>query len=39
VILAELMLPRPQSLGELRQNASRMHPIESLESAKSWWRA
>ncbi|HVU63542.1 MAG TPA: DUF480 domain-containing protein [Phycisphaerales bacterium] len=34
VVLAELMLRGPQSLGELRQNASRMHPIESLESAR-----
>jgi uncharacterized protein len=33
VILAELLLRGPQSLGELRGRASRMHPLESLEAA------
>lgn len=32
VVLAELMLRGPQSAGELRGNASRMHPIESLDA-------
>ncbi len=32
VVLAELMLRGPQSAGELRSNASRMHPIESLDA-------
>ena len=32
VILAELLMRGPQSAGELRQNASRMHPVESLEA-------
>jgi uncharacterized protein YceH (UPF0502 family) len=32
VILAELMLRGPQTAGELRGRASRMHPIESLEA-------
>ncbi len=32
VVLAELMLRGPQTAGELRSNASRMHPIESLEA-------
>lgn len=31
VILAELMLRGPQTLGELRTRASRMHPLESTE--------
>lgn len=31
VILAELLLRGPQTLGELRTNASRMHPLESLD--------
>lgn len=35
VILAELMLRGPESLGELRQNAGRMHPLESLEVVKA----
>ncbi len=35
VLLAELMLRGPQSLGELRQNASRMHPFESLEAVQA----
>lgn len=32
VVLAELMLRGPQTAGELRGNASRMHPIESLDA-------
>ena len=35
VMLTELLLRGPQTLGELRGRASRMHPIESLESAQS----
>ncbi|MCA9312116.1 MAG: YceH family protein [Phycisphaerales bacterium] len=35
VILAELLLRGPQSIGELRGRATRMHPIESLEEAQS----
>src|SRR5258706_6893537 len=35
VILAELLLRGPQTLGELRGRASRMHAIESLEMAKN----
>lgn len=35
VMLAELWLRGPQSVGELRGRASRMHPIESLESAQA----
>lgn len=31
VILAELLLRGPQTLGEIRGRASRMHPLESLE--------
>lgn len=31
VILAELLLRGPQTIGELRGRASRMHPLESLE--------
>src|SRR5690606_38727832 len=31
VILAELLLRGPQSVGEIRARASRMHPIESIE--------
>jgi uncharacterized protein len=34
VVLAELLLRGPQSLGELRGRASRMHPLESLESVQ-----
>ncbi|MCC7350062.1 MAG: YceH family protein [Phycisphaerales bacterium] len=34
VILAELMLRGPQTLGELRARASRMHPLESTEQAQ-----
>ncbi|HWE93574.1 MAG TPA: YceH family protein [Tepidisphaeraceae bacterium] len=33
-ILAELLLRGPQTLGELRGRASRMHPFESLEVVK-----
>jgi uncharacterized protein YceH (UPF0502 family) len=35
VILAELLLRGPQTIGELRGRASRMHPIESLEVAQN----
>jgi len=35
VILTELMLRGPESLGDIRQNAGRMHPLESLESVKA----
>ncbi len=35
VLLVELMLRGPESLGELRQNAGRMHPLESLEAVKA----
>ena len=35
VILAELLLRGPQTLGELRGRASRMHPMESLDMVKS----
>jgi uncharacterized protein YceH (UPF0502 family) len=35
VILAELLLRGPQTLGELRGRASRMHPLESLEMVRS----
>lgn len=35
VILAELMLRGPQSLGDIRQNAGRMHPLDSLDSVKA----
>ena len=38
-ILAELLLRGPQTLGELRGRASRMHPMESLDVAKSMIRA
>jgi len=31
VVLAELLLRGPQTVGELRTRASRMHPLESLE--------
>jgi uncharacterized protein len=34
VILAELLLRGPQSSGELRGRASRMHPLESLEQVQ-----
>jgi uncharacterized protein YceH (UPF0502 family) len=31
VVLAELLLRGPQTLGEIRTRASRMHPLESLD--------
>ena len=34
VLLTELLLRGPQSIGDLRGNASRMHPIESLDIAR-----
>ncbi len=39
VILAELLLRGPQTLGELRGRASRMHPLASLEEVKGLLRA
>ena len=39
VILAELLLRGPQTLGEIRGRASRMHPLESLEVVKGMLRA
>jgi uncharacterized protein len=38
-ILTELLLRGPQTLGELRGRASRMHPLEGLESARDMLRA
>jgi uncharacterized protein YceH (UPF0502 family) len=38
-ILAELLLRGPQTLGELRGRASRMHPLESLDVVKDMLRA
>ena len=38
-VLAELLLRGPQTLGELRGRASRMHPLESLEDVKQMLRA
>ncbi len=35
VILAELLLRGPQTAGELRGRASRMHPLESIEVVKN----
>lgn len=35
VVLVELMLRGPQTLGELRGRASRMHPLESLEVVRN----
>jgi uncharacterized protein YceH (UPF0502 family) len=35
VVLAELMLRGPQTIGEIRGRASRMHPLESLEVVKN----
>ena len=35
VILAELLLRGPQTVGELRSRASRMHPFESIEAVKA----
>jgi uncharacterized protein YceH (UPF0502 family) len=37
-IMAELLLRGPQTLGELRGRASRMHPMESLDVAKDLLR-
>ena len=34
-VLAELLLRGPQTLGELRGRASRMHPFESLDTVKN----
>ena len=39
VILTELLLRGPQTLGEIRGRASRMHPLESLEVVKGMLRA
>lgn len=39
VVLAELLLRGPQTLGELRGRASRMHPLESLDVVKEMLRA
>ena len=39
VVLAELLLRGPQTLGELRGRASRMHPLESLDDARNMLRA
>ncbi len=39
VILTELLLRGPQTLGELRGRASRMHPLASLEEVKNLLRA
>jgi uncharacterized protein YceH (UPF0502 family) len=38
-ILAELLLRGPQTLGELRGRATRMHPIETLDAVKELLRA
>ncbi len=35
VVLAELLMRGPQSVGELRGRASRMHPLESLEAVQT----
>jgi uncharacterized protein YceH (UPF0502 family) len=35
VVLAELLLRGPQTLGEIRGRASRMHPIDTLEMARN----
>lgn len=35
VLLTELLLRGPQSIGDLRGNASRMHPIESIDAARA----
>jgi uncharacterized protein YceH (UPF0502 family) len=35
VVLAELLLRGPQSIGDIRGNASRMHPLESLDSTRA----
>src|SRR5215210_1768885 len=38
-IIAELLLRGPQTMGELRGRASRMHPMESLDVVKDMLRA
>ena len=38
-VLAELLLRGPQTLGELRGRASRMHPMETLDAVKDMLRA
>jgi uncharacterized protein YceH (UPF0502 family) len=38
-ILAELLVRGPQTLGELRGRASRMHPMAALDDAKNMLRA
>jgi uncharacterized protein YceH (UPF0502 family) len=38
-VLAELLMRGPQTLGELRGRASRMHPLESIERVKEVLRA
>ena len=38
-ILAELLLRGPQTMGELRGRASRMHPMETLEAVRDLLRA
>jgi hypothetical protein len=35
VVLAELMLRGPQTVGEIRGRASRMHPLETLETTQN----
>lgn len=35
VILTELLLRGPQTVGELRTHASRMHPLESIEAVQA----
>jgi len=35
VVLAELMMRGPQTVGEIRGRATRMHPIETLEQAQN----
>jgi uncharacterized protein YceH (UPF0502 family) len=39
VVLAELLMRGPQTLGELRGRASRMHPLESIDRVKEVLRA
>ena len=38
-VLAELLMRGPQTLGELRGRASRMHPLDSLDAVKDMLRA
>ena len=38
-VLAELLLRGPQTMGELRGRASRMHPMETLETTRDLLRA